>query len=124
MDQDVVCIPFKDDCGKFPLHPFVKSVVQKQVGQQRTYYTPLGGSAAAAFFPAVRMTCRGFQPSLHIQLTPARRAVMLQGLEYQLMRQIVKESFDVQVYDPVFLPALLPGLLQCIMRASPGSVSI
>jgi hypothetical protein len=80
VDNRVVSVPLERDARKGSLHPRVKRIMQEEIRQERTCYTPLWG----AFRPLKEGTIwthdRGTQPPADIQLYPGKISVVGYGL--------------------------------------------
>ncbi len=66
----------------------------------------------------------GFQPPLHVKRNPDQVRVLPYRSHDELVVQGVEEGFDVQVYDPVRLPAPFPAGCHCVQRRAARSISI
>jgi hypothetical protein len=115
----IVGIPGIPDAGQMPLHPQIKCIVQKQIGQDRRHDTPLRRAfVASEDLPVCGLHWR-FQPAFHVELDPGLLTVLAQSRYQEAMIEIVEQAPDVKLYDPVMVPAAASGNSDCLQRRFP-----
>jgi hypothetical protein len=97
MTNHIVGIPLERDCWKLTLHPFIKGVMQEQICQQGTHDSALGSSFVARYGLAVWMLYWAFKPSFNIQQNPPTICMLTNGFHHELMINVIKEPFDIQI---------------------------
>src|SRR5471030_2064806 len=105
-------------------HPPIKRIMQKQIGQQRADDTALRRALLTRNQLAVLLLHWRFQPALDVENHPWFFGVFLHRPYQQILRDVVEETLDVQIYNPVMAPASLPRLPHCIQRRLPRSISV
>ena len=75
----------------------------------RSGHTPLGGPLFPKYLCPVFQLNGRLQPSFKVQQNPSTVGMLTHRPHYEFMIQIVKESLDIQIQNPVELPASLPG---------------
>ena len=97
--------------------------MQEQVGQQRAHdaalrrpFRPLQG--------AIRTLGGSTKPPPNVQSDPGKVRVMCHGPLDQIMRNGIKEGFDIQIDDPVGAPASLPRHAHRVERRPAGSIAV
>src|SRR5260221_5250243 len=95
MDDYIVSETLEVDGRKRPRHPHVERIMQEQVGQERTDDTALRGAFRPFHQDPVRTLDRGTQPPAHVQPYPGEFSVVRHGAFDEVMRNGIKECFDV-----------------------------
>ncbi len=116
MHDGIIGIPLKWNLRKVRLHPSIKRIMQKQVGQQWTGHATLRRALLARNDLPVLLFHWRFQPAFDIENHPPLRGVFLHRSHQEILIQVVEEGFDVKVQDPVISPTPLPGLTHRIQR--------
>src|SRR6266542_3554731 len=124
MHDGVVRVALERDARIVPLHPQIKRVVEKQVGQQRTDDTTLRRALAPRLQGSIHSLYRGTEPPPNVQTNPRHVGVVGHGALDQIMIQTVKERFDVQIDHPVSLPASFPRHPHRVERRSARSIAV
>jgi len=123
MHHRIIGIPFKPPMRISPPHPHVKGIVQKQICQQGTTDAALRRALLTLRDAALLILRWRFQPPFDVEHDPRVFCVFLHRPHQQIMVNVVEETLDVQVDDPVRFPASLPSLphrFQCrLPRAIP-----
>src|SRR5205814_6918290 len=88
-------------------HPPIKRIVQKQIGQQRADDTALRRALLTRNQLAVLFLHWRFQPPLDVENYPLFFGVFLHRPYQQILRDVVEETLDVQINDPVIALASL-----------------
>jgi site-specific DNA recombinase len=65
-----------------------------------------------------------FQPTLDVQHDPLLLGVFLHRPYQKILRDVIEETLDVQIDDPVIAPASLPRLPHCIQGRLPRSIPV
>ena len=99
-----------------PHQPIIKGMMHEEVREQRTDDTPLRGAHGPRTQNSFRPFDRGLQPPLEVQKKPRIIRMMAYRTHDQAMIKIIKETFDIQINDPVRSPAPLPRGCDRIMR--------
>ena len=89
-----------------PRHPQIKSIVQKQIGQDRRHNPALRRAFAPFQNLPVRGLHRRFQPAFHIEQDPGLLTVLAQSRHQEAMIEIVEQAPDVELYNPVDSPSI------------------
>jgi len=76
------------------------------------------------FDRSARQLYRSFQPPFDIQKYPFILRMPPHCTQHQIMRDVIKETFDIHVDYPVILPTSLSGLRQRFMRWTVWPVTI
>ena len=101
VDDGIVRVAFKLDTRTRPLHSDIERIMQEEIRQQRTDDTALR-RAFRPFLPcAVPPLHRCSKPPRHIQPDPRNVGVTRDCPLDQVMRDGIKEPFDIQVDDPI-----------------------
>src|SRR5271157_6053847 len=124
VDDGVVRVTLDPDARILSLHPEVERVVQEQVGQQRTDDPSLRGPLRPLHESAVPTFDRGAQPPPNIQADPSQIRVAGQGTLDEVMRNGIKEGSDVQIDDPVAVPAPFPRHSHRVKRRAARSIAV
>ena len=110
MTDGVIGIALKWDGGIVLLHPFVKRVVQKEVGKNRTYDRALWDSHGAFYDFSLARLIWYFEPSADIEQYPFLLDMYLDCLHEQFVVNGVEELGYVHVEYPSILKASLTCL--------------
>ena len=110
--------------GKWPLHPDIERVVQKEIGEQRTDHAPLRRAARPLFQGAIRPLHRRPSPARDVQPDPRNVGVVCHGACHQLMIQTVEKGLDVPINHPGGRPASLPRHPHCVECRLAGSIAL
>ena len=124
MDDGIVRITLEPDARILPLHPQIERVVQEQIGQQRTDDTPLRGALRPLHQSAIRTFDGGTKPPPNVQTDPGKIRVVGHGTFDKIMRNGIKEGSDIQIDDPVGVPAALPCHAHRVERRTAGSIAV
>jgi hypothetical protein len=124
VDDGIVRVTLEVDTRKRPLHPAIKRVVQEEICQQRTDDAALRRAFRPLLQCAVWTLHRSTQPPRNVQPDPRDVGVTRHGALDQIMRDGIKETFDVQVDDPVGVPAPLPRHPHRVERRLPRSIAV
>lgn len=121
--QSVIRIPTPWQVGMCPLHPKVEGIVQEEIGEYRANDAPLRGSACSLYqFSVLLHGSR--QPSLDVQQRPFVRYMLPYYLQQQIVRKVVEQPLDVELKDPIVLPASLARHSYCIQGRFTRPVAI
>src|SRR5208337_2434714 len=101
VDDSIVRITLEADARVVPIHPPIECIVQEQIGEQRTNDTALRGSLPPLHERSVRTFDRGAQPPSNVETNPSQIRVAGHGAFDEVVRNGIKERFDVQIYNPV-----------------------
>src|ERR1044072_581991 len=125
MDNNIIRIAYKGYLRRALAQPFIKNIMQKQIGQQRADYATLWSSLTVlGNDDPIRLLYRTLQPAPDVGLYPLLRHMALQGFHEQLMVYFIKESFDVHIHYPAIQPYISAYGRHCIMGAFQGTVPI
>src|SRR5208337_3023980 len=124
MYQSIVSITAPRNTRVPPCHPDIERVMQKEIGQGGTDDTPLWSSLGAIHQGSIRKLKRRYQPSPDVKPHPFAGRVFLQRPQQQLMRDVVKQALDVELQNPIVLPASLARHLQGIERRLAGPITV
>jgi hypothetical protein len=117
MDDRIVSISLEPNARIVPMHPrVVERIVQEQVGEQRTGDTSLRGAFRPLLVSPVRTFDGCTKPPPNIQSDPSKVSVMGHGTFDEIMRNGIKERPDIQIDDPIGLPATFPCHAHCVER--------
>src|SRR4051794_25998315 len=122
--DDVVRVPLERDGGKAPHQPQIKSIVQKQISQDRADHPTLRRSCRTRDDTTILHLDRSPQPALDVEKHPRAVRMMTNRLEQQLPLDAVELALDVDIEHPVKPPAALTGLPEGIDRRAAGAVPI
>src|SRR6516164_6275741 len=122
--RTIVSETLEVDGRKRPRYPHVERIMQEQVGQERTDDTALRGAFRPFHQDPVRTLNRGTQPPAHVQPYPGEFSVVRHGAFDEVMRNGIKECFDVQVDHPVDAPAAFPRHCHRVKRRPLRSIAI
>jgi hypothetical protein len=109
VDNNIVRITFKGNARVIPPHPLIKRIMQEEIGQQRTDHSPLWRPLTSLHKRAIPQLSRSSEPSLNIEMDPLAVRMFPQGSHQQIMIQVIKEPFNVNVQNPIVVPTSLPG---------------
>ena len=98
--------------------------MQEQIGEQWTNDTALRGSLRPLHERSIRTFDRGAQPPSNVETNPSQIRVVGHGALDEVVRNGIKERFDVQIYDPVDLPAAFPRHPDRVERRTAGSIAV
>lgn len=124
MRQPVIRIPTPPEIGERPRHPEIKCIVHEEVGEDRAHRTPLWGAAASLDYRSILLHHRRCQPSFDVEQRPCTRHMFPDGPQQELVIDVVEQSFDVELYNPIVLPAPLSRDAYGIESRFAGSVAI
>src|SRR5450759_1426748 len=105
-------------------HPPIKRIMQKQIGQQRADDTALRRALLTRDQLAILLLHWRFQPALNVESDPLLLGVFLHRPYQQILRDVIEETLDVQIYNPVIAPASLPRLPDCVQGRLPRSIPV
>lgn len=120
VDDGVIRITFEADVRIVPIHPPIECIVQEQIGEQRTNDTALRGSLRPLHERSIRTFDRGAQPPSNVETNPGQIRVAGHGALDEVVRNGIKERFDVQIDDPVDLPPAFPRHPDRLEAERPG----
>jgi hypothetical protein len=98
--------------------------VQEQVGEQRTDDPTLRRALGPLCEGAVPTLDRRTQPPADVKTYPGQIRVMSHGTFNEIMRNGIKEGFDVQIYDPVVFPAAPPCHANRVERRAARPIAV
>src|SRR6056297_532188 len=125
MNNHIICILLKWTIRKIVFHPFIKCNVKKDVGKNRTDYPTLRRPLfIISDEGSVLLLNGGFQPSLCIGYDVAFIGKIPQSPYHQSMVNVIKESFDVHVYNPCITPAIFSCFPNGLMSIAVWSITI
>jgi len=81
--------------------------MQEEIRQERACDAPLWGAFRPLKENTVWTLDRGTQPPANVQLEPGKVSVVRYGPFDQIVRDGIKKGFDIQIYNPIKLPASL-----------------
>jgi len=109
MQQTVVSIATEWDPWHLAPDPRIECVVQEQIGQNRAHNAALRRPFVAYREAAILLLKRSRQPALDVQQHPTAIAMMAKRLHQHVVTDVVEETPDVELYNPVVLPAPFAG---------------
>ena len=115
MTNCIICVTLKGDFWIIPYHPFVKSIVQKQISKKRSNDRSLRNALVPFYLLSLFCLIRNNKPSVDIQQHPVLISVLEKRFVEQVMIYVIKESFDIHIQYPIIFPATFPSLSKCIM---------
>src|ERR1051325_7005359 len=92
-----------------PRDPQIKRIVQKQIGQHWRHDTSLWCAFVALQDLSLRGLQRRSQPAFHVEQDPGLLIVLAQSPHQEAMIEIVEQASDVELYNPVIIPAAAAG---------------
>src|SRR5437868_10013597 len=101
MHDGIIGEPLKRQLRILLRHPSIKHIVQKQIGQQGTDDTALRRALLTRDQLTVLLLHWRFQPTLDVQHDPLLLGVFLHRPYQQILRDVIEETLDVQIDDPV-----------------------
>src|SRR5438105_1240082 len=84
-----------------------KCRVQKQIGQQGTDDSALRRAFLTRDQLTIFLLHWRFQPTFEVEHDPLLLGVLLHRPYQQILRDVIEETLDVQIYNPVIAPASL-----------------
>src|SRR6266700_477311 len=124
MHDGIIGETLKRQLPIFRRHPPIKGIMQEQIGQQRADDPALRRALFTRNQLTVLLLHWRFQPALDVENHPWFLGVFLYRTYQQILRDVVEETLDVQIYNPVIAPASLPRLPHCFQRRLPRSIPI
>ena len=125
VDDSIVGIALELELRELPPHPQIKRIVQEEIGQQWTDDSAFCGVPLLRCSRVPSVFCTGStKPPRNIQLHPWAFGVVCHSTLGQVMWNGIKESFDIQVNDPVCVPAALPCNTNRIERRLAGPIAV
>jgi len=109
----IIRVALEGQCRELLPHPLIERLMQEHVCQQWTDDSPLRGALRQLCQRTLTVLRRCFQPAFNVQKLPFFRGVLPRNLQHQLVVDIVKEPFDINIDNPVVLPAPLPCHSYC-----------
>ena len=103
--EPVIRIPAPGRLGIGPRHPDVERIMQEKIGQQRTNDAPLRSFPRALHKGPIRKLHGSRQPPLNIEPYPFAIRMLIQCLQQQPMLDVVEQCLDIELQNPVILPA-------------------
>jgi hypothetical protein len=100
-----------------------RTIVQKEIGKHWADHAPLRGAASTRFVPTILHFHRRLQPSFNVQKNPWHAAVLSDRPHEQLVVNVVEQSFDVELDNPVIFPASPPHQRHRIQSRTPRPVA-
>jgi hypothetical protein len=67
---------------------------------------------------------RRFEPSLDIQNDPLALGVFPHRAQQQFVRDVIEQTFDIELKQPIVSPASLPGYGNCVKGRFLGPISV
>jgi len=123
MQQAIVGVTTERNMWHLASDPGIECVVQKQVGQHRTH-DPLGSALMTFCQRAIGLLHRNLQPTLDVQQHPTTLAMETQGLHQKLVADVVEETSDVELDNPIVSPATLARYGNGIVSGTPGTITV
>ena len=120
----VVSITFERNVREVPVHPNVESVVEKQFCQETADHPTLRLPPVSFDDTSVQHLHRRLQPSFNVQKHPLAIGVLAHCLHQKVRIDVVEESLDVEIKNPVVAPASLPRHTYRIERRFAWAVPI
>ncbi|BDV36192.1 hypothetical protein SS37A_37220 (plasmid) [Methylocystis iwaonis] len=117
MNNRIVGVSAKPNAPQMAIHPLVEGIVQEQVRQQRRNDSALRSAFVSRSDIAIRGLHRRFQPAFHVQQDPGRLAVLPQRPHQELMIDVVEQTFDVELGDPMIIPTRAMAIASCADRS-------
>src|SRR5262249_53494305 len=65
-----------------------------------------------------------WQPPAHVEADPGKISVVCHGAFDEVMRDGIKEGFDIQIDHPVVIPTAFPRRRHCVKRRTSRSIAI
>ena len=106
-----------------PRYPQIKRIVQKQIGQDRGHDTALRRAFATSDLPA-RGLHRRFQPAFHVEQNLRLLTVLAQSPHHEVVFEFVEQPADVELYNPVVVPASASGDSDRLQRRFSRAITI
>src|SRR6059058_3919359 len=107
MHDGIIGIPFERRLRIMLRHPSIKGIVQEKISQQGANDTTLWGALVTWDQLAVFLLHRRLQPALNVENNPFLLRVFLYRPHHQIIWDVIEETLDVQVNDPVMPPTSL-----------------
>ena len=85
---------------------------------------PCGVPLSRSRTSALRGLHRRFQPAFHVEQDPRLLAVLAQSPHQEVMIEIVEQASNVELYNPVIVPAAAPGDRDGLQRRFPRPIAI
>jgi len=111
----IIGVPLEGNARIVPLHPRIEGIVQEQVRQQRTDHAALRGTFIPPLKLPIAQLHRGRQPSLDIESYPLVLGMVTHRPHQEFMIDIIEETLDIQVNNPVVAPTALARLSNRLM---------
>src|ERR1019366_8205875 len=124
MHEGIIGEPLKRVLRICRRHPPIKSIVQKQIRQQRADHATLRRSLLTRDQLTVLLFHWRFQPALDVENNPLFLSVLPDRPYQQILRDVIEEAPDVQINNQAIAPASLPRLTHRIQRRLPRSIPV
>lgn len=98
-----------------PPYPDIKCVVHEQVHQKRTDHSSLRSSETAAFQLSFFRKSGSFEPAFQIEDRPFQFHVFMHGTHEEVVVDMIKGSFDIELDHPVVFPTSLSRDGHCLL---------
>src|SRR4029077_14969555 len=72
----------------------------------------------------VRGLHRRFQPAFHVEQDPWLLTVLAQSRHQEVMSEIVEQPSDVELHNPVIVPAATSGNSDCLQRRLSWTITV
>ena len=103
--QSVIRIPTPREVGVRPRHPEIERIMQEQVSQNRADNAPLRGTTRPLNLHTVCVFHWRRQPPFDVEQRPFTRYVLPDSPQQEFMVDIIKQTFDIELQDPIIFPA-------------------
>ena len=90
----------------------------------RSHDTPLWRAFVAFQDLPVRGLHRRFQPAFHVEQDPRLLTVLAQSRHQEVMSEIVEQPSDVELHNPVIVPAATSGNGDCLQRRLSWTITV
>ena len=107
-----------------PCHPQIKRIVQKQISQEWRHDTSLRRALITFQILPIHGLHWRFQPAFHIEQDPRLLTVLAQSRHQETMIEIIEQAPDVELYNPVGVPASASGNGDCRQRRFSRPIAI
>src|SRR3981081_1731586 len=106
-----------------PCDPEVERVMHEQIREKWADYTTLRGTTRTLHPRSILEFHRRRQPSFDVEQRPFALHVLPDSPQQELVINIVEQTFDIELQNPVVSPAALTRYTDGIERRFPGSIT-
>ncbi len=124
MHDHIVGVPLKRNVGEVLCHPLIKREMQKHVGKHRTGHATLRRALTALLNSSTRKLNVSLQPTLNVQQHPSAIRKPLDRTHHQRVINAVEERPNIEIQNPIMLPASTPGLFYCLASVITAKAAI